>query len=85
MENTTSDMSSSAVAGFTGSLLTKSNSVFCCYLFWSSLLILKMLLMSVLTARQRMKTKTFANPEDLRLSRTTEVRFNDPNVERMRR
>lgn len=84
MRNGTSDMS--ATAGIiAGGFLTKSNSVFCCYLFWSSLLILKMLLMSLLTARQRMKTKTFANPEDLRLSRTTEVRFNDPNVERMRR
>ncbi|KAH8387625.1 hypothetical protein KR093_008265, partial [Drosophila rubida] len=66
-------------------LLSKSNPVFCCYLFWSSLLILKMLCMSLLTARQRIKTKTFANPEDLRMGRTPEVRFNDANVERMRR
>ncbi|XP_017964690.1 microsomal glutathione S-transferase 1 [Drosophila navojoa] len=66
-------------------LLSKSNSVFCCYLFWSSLLILKMLCMSLLTARQRIKTKTFANPEDLRVGRCTDVRFNDPNVERVRR
>ncbi|KAH8396019.1 hypothetical protein KR222_001879 [Zaprionus bogoriensis] len=80
MRNATSEMSTAA-----GVLLSKSNSVFCCYLFWSSLLVLKMLLMSLLTARQRMKTKTFANPEDLRLSRSDEVRFNDPNVERMRR
>ncbi|KAM8720991.1 hypothetical protein ACLKA7_006948 [Drosophila subpalustris] len=44
-----------------------------------------MLCMSLLTARQRMKTKTFANPEDLRMGRTPEVRFNDANVERVRR
>ncbi|ALC49754.1 CG33177 [Drosophila busckii] len=66
-------------------MLSKSNPVFCCYMFWSSLLILKMLLMSLLTARQRMKTKTVANPEDLRMMRTTEVRFHDQNVERVRR
>jgi len=66
-------------------LLSKSNPVFCCYLFWSSVLVLKMLCMALLTALQRMRTKTFANPEDLRMGRVPEVRFNDANVERMRR
>ncbi|KAH8317451.1 hypothetical protein KR074_005078 [Drosophila pseudoananassae] len=66
-------------------LLSKSNPVFGCYMFWTSLLVLKMLLMSLLTVRQRMKTKTFANPEDLRMNRSPEVRFGDPSVERVRR
>ncbi|XP_030567917.1 microsomal glutathione S-transferase 1 [Drosophila novamexicana] len=82
MNNETINMSEPATGT---ALLSKSNPVFCCYLFWSSLLILKMLLMSLLTARQRIKTKTFANPEDLRVAKTSDVRFNDPNVERVRR
>ncbi|XP_037938156.1 microsomal glutathione S-transferase 1-like [Teleopsis dalmanni] len=70
-------------AGFR--LLTLDNPVFCCYLFWTSILILKMLMMSILTAMQRIGTKTFANPEDLKMRTTDEVKFNDPNVERVRR
>ncbi|BFG02931.1 microsomal glutathione S-transferase 1 [Drosophila madeirensis] len=66
-------------------LLDRSNPVFACYLVWMSLLVLKMLCMSLLTARQRMRTKTFANPEDLRLSKDSEVRFGDDHVERVRR
>ncbi|XP_022231355.1 microsomal glutathione S-transferase 1 [Drosophila obscura] len=66
-------------------LLDKSNPVFACYLVWMSLLVLKMLCMSLLTARQRIKTKIFSNPEDLRLSKNSEVRFGDDHVERVRR
>ncbi|EDW30981.1 GL15177 [Drosophila persimilis] len=66
-------------------LLDRSNPVFACYLVWMSLLVLKMLCMSLLTARQRMRTKTFANPEDLRLPKLSEVRFGDAHVERVRR
>ncbi|KAH8420641.1 hypothetical protein KR009_012422 [Drosophila setifemur] len=66
-------------------LLSKSNPVFACYMFWASLLVLKMIMMALLTARQRIKTKTFANAEDLRMGQGTEVRYGDPNVERVRR
>lgn len=76
---------SSSGSGFSLNLLSKSNPVFGCYMFWTSLLIVKMLLMSLLTARQRMKTQTYANPEDLKLSRTTEVKFGNESVERVRR
>ncbi|KAH8338153.1 hypothetical protein KR059_010130 [Drosophila kikkawai] len=81
--NSDYNSSSSSGSGFSLILLSKSNPVFGCYMFWTSLLILKMLIMSLLTARQRMKTKTFANPEDVRGG--LEVRFGDPNVERVRR
>ncbi|EDX01732.1 microsomal glutathione S-transferase 1 [Drosophila yakuba] len=84
MDNGLTDATPTAAA-FRLILLSKSNPVMGCYMFWTSLLVLKMLVMSLLTARQRMKTKTYANPEDLRLSRSPEVRFGDPNVERVRR
>ncbi|XP_037938214.1 microsomal glutathione S-transferase 1 [Teleopsis dalmanni] len=65
-------------------LLTLDNAVFNAYMFWSAVLVIKMLAMSPLTATQRFKTKTFANPEDLRSSKL-KVKFDDPNVERVRR
>ncbi|ALC48562.1 Mgstl [Drosophila busckii] len=65
-------------------LLTLANPVFKSYAFWSGVLVLKMFVMSLLTAIQRFKTKTFANPEDL-MSPKLKVKFDDPNVERVRR
>ncbi|BFG01744.1 microsomal glutathione S-transferase 1 [Drosophila madeirensis] len=65
-------------------LLSLTNPVFKSYVFWTGVLVLKMLFMSVLTGMQRFKTKTFANPEDL-LSPKLKVKFDDPNVERVRR
>jgi len=38
-------------------LLTLDNPVFCCYLFWATVLVAKMLLMSLLTALQRFRYK----------------------------
>ncbi|EDV91942.1 microsomal glutathione S-transferase 1 [Drosophila grimshawi] len=84
MDNETVDMMRDSGASG-ASLLSKSNPVFCCYLVWSTVLIIKMLLMTLLTARQRFKTKAVANPEDMRMTRADEVRFNDANVERVRR
>jgi len=63
-------------------LLDFKNPVFSSYALWSSLLVLKMLAMSILTAIQRFKTQSFANPED---AGKKKVRFNDDNVERVRR
>ncbi|KAM7347417.1 microsomal glutathione S-transferase-like isoform 2-T2 [Cochliomyia hominivorax] len=65
-------------------LLNFDNVVFKTYVFWSIVLVIKMLLMSPLTGIQRFKTKTFANPEDL-LSKKDKVKFDDPDVERVRR
>ncbi|XP_054730172.1 microsomal glutathione S-transferase 1-like isoform X2 [Anastrepha obliqua] len=65
-------------------LLTIDNPVFCCFLFWASVLVIKMLLMSLLTALQRFRHKVFPNQEDL-FFKDLEVQFNDPHVERARR
>ncbi|KDR06731.1 Prostaglandin E synthase [Zootermopsis nevadensis] len=65
-------------------LLSRNNPVFTGYVFYATILILKLLAMSVLTARQRMRKKVFANPEDSgRLK--GKVKFDDPDVERVRR
>ncbi|XP_023294795.1 microsomal glutathione S-transferase 1-like [Lucilia cuprina] len=66
-------------------LLSTDNPVFCCYCFWGSILIIKMLLMSILTAMRRFRKKSFVNPEDLALNKVTEPVLNDPDVERVRR
>ncbi|XP_062138564.1 microsomal glutathione S-transferase 1 isoform X1 [Drosophila sulfurigaster albostrigata] len=77
-------------------LLTLDNPVFCCYLFWATVLVVKMLLMSLLTALQRfrykllgllplgLRRKIFPNEEDL-FFKNIEVQFDDPHVERVRR
>ncbi|KAH8416807.1 hypothetical protein KR222_005571, partial [Zaprionus bogoriensis] len=65
-------------------LLSLSNPVFKSYSFWAGVLVLKLFSMALLTAIQRVKTKTFANPEDL-ISPKLKVKFDDPNVERVRR
>ncbi|XP_064556206.1 microsomal glutathione S-transferase 1 isoform X2 [Drosophila montana] len=65
-------------------LLTLDNPVFCCYLFWATVLVAKMLLMSLLTALQRFRYKVFPNEEDL-FFKNIEVQFDDPHVERVRR
>uniref|UniRef100_T1P9T3 Microsomal glutathione S-transferase 1 n=1 Tax=Musca domestica TaxID=7370 RepID=T1P9T3_MUSDO len=66
------------------SLLNLENRVFCCFLLWTSVLVGKMLLMSMLTALQRFRNKVFPNQEDL-FFKNIEVAFNDPHVERVRR
>ncbi|XP_075154507.1 microsomal glutathione S-transferase 1 isoform X1 [Haematobia irritans] len=78
------------------SLLSLENPVFCCFLLWTSVLVVKMLLMSLLTALQRFRNKilglmpqrflrkVFPNQEDL-FFKNIEVQFNDPHVERVRR
>ncbi|XP_063833291.1 microsomal glutathione S-transferase 1-like [Ostrinia nubilalis] len=54
------------------------------YLFYSGVLSLKMLGMSSLTARQRFAKKVFANEEDASSAKGV-VKFDDPDVERVRR
>ncbi|XP_012277063.1 microsomal glutathione S-transferase 1 [Orussus abietinus] len=55
------------------------------FYFWSGVLVLKLLSMTVLTARQRFSKKTFANPEDAAGLPNSKVGFNDPDIERIRR
>lgn len=71
LTSTTSKMSSTPLAGLAnnnassvpqregemGNLLSLENPVFCCYLFWATVLVVKMLLMSLLTALQRFRYK----------------------------
>ncbi|XP_050421260.1 microsomal glutathione S-transferase 1-like [Adelges cooleyi] len=54
------------------------------YVFYSAILVLKVLAMALLTARHRFAKKIFMNPED-RLDRTSKVKFDDPDIERVRR
>ncbi|XP_060877044.1 microsomal glutathione S-transferase 1-like [Metopolophium dirhodum] len=63
-----------------------SNPVFECYAFYGSILILKMIMMSFLTALQRFRKKVFISPEDTAISKGGgEIRYDDPDVERVRR
>lgn len=71
LTSTTSKMSSTPLAGLANNnassvqqregemaiLLSLENPVFCCYLFWATVLVVKMLLMSLLTALQRFRYK----------------------------
>ncbi|XP_025192549.1 microsomal glutathione S-transferase 1-like [Melanaphis sacchari] len=67
-------------------LLMMSNPVFECYAFYSSILILKMIMMSFLTVLQRFRKKIFISPEDTSISkRGGEVKYDDPDIERVRR
>ncbi|ETN64006.1 glutathione transferase, microsomal [Anopheles darlingi] len=59
--------------------------VFRTYVFWAAVLVVKMLAMSPLTGRQRFSKKVFANPEDVTTMKNVAPRFNDPDVERVRR
>ncbi|XP_014476790.1 PREDICTED: microsomal glutathione S-transferase 1-like [Dinoponera quadriceps] len=55
--------------------------------FWGSILVLKVLAMSPLTARQRFAKQIFANPEDVSLAKNSKAKivYDDPDVERVRR
>lgn len=64
--------------------LSVNNHAFCVYITWGGFLIIKMLLMSFLTAFFRTKKGAFANPEDVRGKDNVEVK-KDEDVERVRR
>nr|AWX49639.1 microsomal glutathione S-transferase [Musca domestica] len=65
-------------------LLSLDNEVFTAYLFWSGILVLKILAMAILTGLQRFRTGTFANPEDC-LFKRDKVTYDNAYVERVRR
>lgn len=54
------------------------------FMFYSGVLGLKMMAVTVLTARQRHRKKVFANEEDAKTKHGI-VKFDDPDVERVRR
>ncbi|XP_055628147.1 microsomal glutathione S-transferase 1-like [Toxorhynchites rutilus septentrionalis] len=64
---------------------TINEDVFRSYVFWSSILVLKMLVMSVLTGMQRFRKKAFVNPEDIATMPKLKLKTDDPDVERVRR
>lgn len=70
-------------------LLSYENPVLSAYLFWSAVLILKVLAMAILTGNQRQKKNVMANPEDLRFLKNPPkdvvAVIGDPDVERVRR
>ncbi|XP_062538982.1 prostaglandin E synthase-like [Armigeres subalbatus] len=56
------------------------------YAFWSVILVLKMLLMSLFTTLTRFRKMAFINPEDVKsISPKLKPKFDDPDVERVRR
>ncbi|XP_015585660.1 microsomal glutathione S-transferase 1 [Cephus cinctus] len=55
------------------------------FAFWSGILILKIMSMALLTAKQRFAKKVFANSEDLMNKSDAKVKYDDPDVERVRR
>ncbi|XP_072386225.1 microsomal glutathione S-transferase 1-like [Diabrotica undecimpunctata] len=65
------------------STLSLNNEVLRSLLFYCSILVLKMMFMSILTGTKRFKHKAFANPEDAKRQRV-KPQVNE-NVERVRR
>ncbi|XP_058445430.1 microsomal glutathione S-transferase 1-like [Malaya genurostris] len=59
--------------------------VYRAYVFWSAVLVGKMLIMSILTGLQRFRKKAFVNPEDIATMPKLKLKFDDPDVERVRR
>ncbi|XP_037033864.1 microsomal glutathione S-transferase 1-like [Bradysia coprophila] len=70
-------------------LLSFENAVFRAYIFWVSVLILKMAMMSALTGSQRKRKQVFANDEDYGFlnmdGKSKPSKFGDPDIERIRR
>ncbi|KAB0804234.1 hypothetical protein PPYR_01204 [Photinus pyralis] len=65
------------------SLLSLENQVFRCYLTYTSILVLKMMLMSILTSVQRRKHGVLTSPEDAPLLKP--LRKSHDDVDRVRR
>ncbi|XP_018419021.1 PREDICTED: prostaglandin E synthase [Nanorana parkeri] len=61
------------------------NQVFLSFVFYSTLLILKMYTLAIITGQIRLRKKAFANPEDAMRHGGLEFYREDPDVERYRR
>uniref|UniRef100_A0A336LAI9 Microsomal glutathione S-transferase 1 n=1 Tax=Culicoides sonorensis TaxID=179676 RepID=A0A336LAI9_CULSO len=66
-------------------LLNYSNPVFQTYCFYTGVLVLKLLSMAFLTGRLRHSKNVFANPEDAKMNPKAKVKYDDVDVERVRR
>lgn len=65
--------------------MEENEAILKCYLFYSTLLILKLLVTDVLTSLLRLSKGIFANPEDAACSPQGLVSNCDPDIERCRR
>ncbi|KAF5270797.1 hypothetical protein FQR65_LT05416 [Abscondita terminalis] len=66
-------------------LLSFENPVLCGYLTYSSILVVKMMMMSVLTGRQRKKHGVVGSPEDVVFFKDKKIQESHPDVDRVRR
>ncbi|KAJ2946388.1 hypothetical protein O0L34_g12432 [Tuta absoluta] len=55
------------------------------FILYSAILALKVLVMAPMTGMTRMRKGVFANPEDAKLTPKGKVKFDDPDIERIRR
>ncbi|XP_041368245.1 microsomal glutathione S-transferase 1-like [Gigantopelta aegis] len=70
----------------TDSPFTTENPVFANFVFYATIVVLKMMLMSGITAAYRITNKVFINPEDASsFGKQTKLVTNNPGVERIRR
>ncbi|XP_036386087.1 prostaglandin E synthase [Megalops cyprinoides] len=61
------------------------NEVFASFVFYSTLLVLKMYIIAIITGQVRLRKKAFANPEDAMRHGGVQYCREDPYVERCRR
>ncbi|NWU52318.1 PTGES synthase, partial [Dromas ardeola] len=61
------------------------NTVFMSFMFYSTILILKMYVVAIITGQVRLRKKAFANPEDALRNGGLQYHREDPDVERCRR
>ncbi|KAJ0012967.1 hypothetical protein NQD34_017301 [Periophthalmus magnuspinnatus] len=62
-----------------------NNQVFCCFVFYAVLLVIKMYIISIIVGQLRLRKKAFANPEDALRHGGVQFMRQDPDVERARR
>ncbi|KAK5648566.1 hypothetical protein RI129_003458 [Pyrocoelia pectoralis] len=71
--------------GGVSKLLDTENPVFCAFITCGSILVLKMMCMSILTGLQRIKYRVIASPEDVELFKGKPAVASHPDVDRVRR
>lgn len=66
-------------------VIQTDNPVVQAYIVYSAILVLKVLVLSILTGRKRVRKQVFSNAEDVPLTSKGKIKFDDPDVERIRR
>ncbi|KAK4884475.1 hypothetical protein RN001_000746 [Aquatica leii] len=66
-------------------LISFDNPAFCGYITYSSILVLKMMVMSILTGSQRKKHGVISSPEDAAMLKGKQIIESHPDVDRVRR